>query len=76
MIVDPETEYYDLVGSGHVSLYKTSPVLADDLKKYFVRCKEKNIHPNKILEIGGKINKKLPKYQFMGMIYLKYRDFI
>jgi hypothetical protein len=33
MIVDPVTEYYDLVGSGHVSLYKTSPVLADDLKK-------------------------------------------
>lgn len=46
MIVDPVTEYYDLVGSGHVSLYKTSPRLADDLKKYFIRCKEKNIHPN------------------------------
>ena len=41
MIVDPVTEYYDLVGSGHVSLYKTSPRLADDLKKYFIRCKEK-----------------------------------
>ena len=38
MIVDPVTEYYDLVGSGHVSLYKTSPRLADDLKKYFIRC--------------------------------------
>ena len=46
MIVDPATEYYDLVGSGHVSLYETSPLLADDLKNYFIRCKEKNIKPN------------------------------
>jgi len=46
VIKDPVTEYYNLVDSGHVDLYETSPALADDLKKYFNRCNEQKIDPN------------------------------
>ena len=31
---------------------------------------------NKLISIGGKITKKLPKYQYMGILKLKYTDFI
>lgn len=33
------------------------------------------VKKNKILEIGSKIKKVLPKYQFMGIIFLKYKDY-
>ena len=46
MIVDPETEYYDLNASGHVNLHETFPGLADDLRAYFTRCNKKGIDPN------------------------------
>ncbi len=46
MIVDPKSETYNLVESGHVNLYSTSPLLAIDLKKYFERCVQNKVHPN------------------------------
>ena len=46
MILDPETETYDLNASGHVSLYATAPELANDLRDYFNRCNEQGIEAN------------------------------
>jgi choline kinase len=31
---------------------------------------------NKVVSIGGKITKKLPKFQYMGILKFKYKDFI
>ena len=34
------------------------------------------IKKNKLISIGEKIKKRLPKYQYMGIIKLKYKDFV
>lgn len=34
------------------------------------------IDKNKIISIGQKLSTKLPKYQFMGLIKIKYKDFL
>ena len=34
------------------------------------------VKKKKLISIGEKINKKLPKFQYMGIIKLKYKDFI
>jgi len=44
-------------------------------KEIFIDAENVIIKKNKILEIGGKIEKFLPKFQFMGMILLKYKDY-
>ena len=46
MILNPETEMYDLNASGHVSLYETAPELANDLRRYFSRCNNQGIEAN------------------------------
>ena len=44
-------------------------------KEIFIDAENVIIKNNKILEIGGKIKKFVPKFQFMGMILLKYKDY-
>lgn len=34
------------------------------------------IKKNKVLSIGGKIKKKIPRYQYMGIIKFNYKDFL
>ena len=45
-------------------------------KKILSDAENVTIKKNKLISIGGKITKKLPKYQYMGILKLKYADFI
>lgn len=43
-------------------------------KKLRLDAEDLKIKKNSIVSIGGKINKKLPKYQFMGLIRINYKN--
>ncbi len=45
-------------------------------RKILNDAEDVTVKRNKLISIGEKIEKKLPKYQYMGIIKFKYKDFI
>jgi choline kinase len=46
------------------------------MKKIRDDAENLTVKNNKLINIGGKLEKKLPKYQFMGLMKIVYKDFI